>query len=96
MVTCKVFIIFTLSLQGIIGMIYIIPADINTLINYFSFAVWIFYGLTIAGLIVMRFTKKDMNRPIKVNFLAVVHKLAGFLHTVLGVDLYQPQGSDWM
>ncbi|XP_044520117.1 B(0,+)-type amino acid transporter 1 isoform X1 [Gracilinanus agilis] len=51
---------------GIIAILYIIPGDINTLINYFSFASWFFYGLTILGLIVMRFTKKDHKRPIKV------------------------------
>ncbi|XP_020840703.1 B(0,+)-type amino acid transporter 1 [Phascolarctos cinereus] len=51
---------------GIIAILYIIPGDINTLINYFSFASWFFYGLTVVGLIVMRFTKKDRKRPIKV------------------------------
>ncbi|KAK2529944.1 hypothetical protein Q9233_006329 [Columba guinea] len=51
---------------GTIAIIYIIPGDINTLINYFSFAVWIFYGLTTLGLIVMRFTKKELKRPIRI------------------------------
>ena len=45
---------------------YIIPADINTLINYFSFAQWAFYGLTALALIVMRFTRKEFHRPVKV------------------------------
>ncbi|XP_054856599.1 B(0,+)-type amino acid transporter 1 [Eublepharis macularius] len=49
-----------------IGIIYIIPGDIETLINYFSFASWIFYGLTALGLIVMRFTRKEHERPIRV------------------------------
>ncbi|XP_008589846.1 PREDICTED: B(0,+)-type amino acid transporter 1 [Galeopterus variegatus] len=51
---------------GIIATIYIIPGDINSLINYFNFATWVFYGLTILGLIVMRFTRKELERPIKV------------------------------
>ncbi|XP_053126852.1 B(0,+)-type amino acid transporter 1 [Hemicordylus capensis] len=51
---------------GAITIIYIIPGDVNTLINYFSFAVWIFYGLTVLGLIVMRFTRKEWERPIRV------------------------------
>ncbi|NXF87024.1 BAT1 protein, partial [Eubucco bourcierii] len=51
---------------GAVAIIYIIPGDINTLINYFSFAVWIFYGLTVLGLIVMRFTRKELRRPIRV------------------------------
>ncbi|XP_073879174.1 B(0,+)-type amino acid transporter 1 isoform X2 [Macaca fascicularis] len=52
--------------HGIIATIYIIPGDINSLVNYFSFAAWLFYGLTILGLIVMRFTRKELERPIKV------------------------------
>ncbi|XP_010212286.1 PREDICTED: B(0,+)-type amino acid transporter 1 [Tinamus guttatus] len=51
---------------GAIAIIYIIPGDIETLINYFSFAVWIFYGLTVFALIVMRFTRKELKRPIRV------------------------------
>ncbi|XP_030617134.1 B(0,+)-type amino acid transporter 1 isoform X1 [Delphinapterus leucas] len=51
---------------GIIAIIYIIPGDINSLVNYFSFAAWLFYGLTISGLVVMRFTRKELKRPIKV------------------------------
>ncbi|XP_060041658.1 B(0,+)-type amino acid transporter 1 [Erinaceus europaeus] len=51
---------------GIIAIIYIIPGNINSLVNYFSFTAWFFYGLTVLGLIVMRFTRKDLERPIKV------------------------------
>ncbi|KAG5200633.1 hypothetical protein R6Z07F_013103 [Ovis aries] len=52
--------------HSMIAIIYIIPGDINSLVNYFSFAAWLFYGLTITGLIVMRFTRKELKRPIKV------------------------------
>ncbi|EDM07620.1 solute carrier family 7 (cationic amino acid transporter, y+ system), member 9, isoform CRA_a [Rattus norvegicus] len=55
-----------LVFYGIIAIIYIIPGDINSLVNYFSFAAWLFYGMTILGLVVMRFTRKDLERPIKV------------------------------
>ncbi|XP_031702543.1 b(0,+)-type amino acid transporter 1 isoform X1 [Anarrhichthys ocellatus] len=55
-----------LIFNGILSIFYIIPADINTLINYFSFAQWMFYGLTALALIVMRFTRKELHRPVKV------------------------------
>ncbi|XP_053174477.1 b(0,+)-type amino acid transporter 1 [Scomber japonicus] len=55
-----------LIFNGILAIFYIIPADINTLINYFSFAQWAFYGLTALALIVMRFTRKEFHRPVKV------------------------------
>eukprot|EP00063_Salmo_salar_P070674 XP_014045509.1 PREDICTED: b(0,+)-type amino acid transporter 1-like [Salmo salar] len=51
--------------NGILAVLYIIPTDISTLINYFSFAVWGFYGLTALALIVMRFTRKELKRPVK-------------------------------
>ncbi|KAF4094406.1 hypothetical protein AMELA_G00014670 [Ameiurus melas] len=55
-----------LIFNALLGIFYIIPADINSLINYFSFAQWAFYGLTALSLIVMRFTKKTLHRPVKV------------------------------
>uniref|UniRef100_A0A3Q3MR67 Solute carrier family 7 member 9 n=1 Tax=Mastacembelus armatus TaxID=205130 RepID=A0A3Q3MR67_9TELE len=55
-----------LIFNGVLSFFYIIPADINGLINYFSFAVWVFYGLTTLSLIVMRFTRKELDRPVKV------------------------------
>lgn len=59
-----------------VAIIYIIPGDIDTLINYFSFAVWIFYGLTVFALIVMRFTRKEFRRPIRVSSVWL------FLHSI--------------
>ncbi|MGH0115808.1 UNVERIFIED_CONTAM: hypothetical protein FKN15_046993 [Acipenser sinensis] len=64
---------------GILSIIYIIPADINTLINYFSFAGWGFYGATVLALIVMRFTRKDLERPVKVPiFIPVIVVVLSF------------------
>lgn len=44
----------------------IIPGDIGTLIDFFGFTSSIFYCAAMVALIVMRFTKKDEHRPIKV------------------------------
>ncbi|XP_046872892.1 b(0,+)-type amino acid transporter 1 isoform X2 [Hypomesus transpacificus] len=55
-----------LIFNGILAILYTVPADINSLINYFSFAQWAFYGLTALALIVMRFTRKELPRPVKV------------------------------
>ncbi|XP_061557510.1 b(0,+)-type amino acid transporter 1-like [Phycodurus eques] len=61
-----------LMFNGFLAILYIIPADINTLINYFSFAQWLFNGLTILSLIVMRFTRKELKRPVKVPIIIAV------------------------
>lgn len=52
--------------QGLLAICYIIPANIGTLINYFSFAQWGFYGMSMLALIVLRYTRKDLHRPFKV------------------------------
>lgn len=46
----------------------IIPGDIGSLIDFFSFTSWIFYGMTVLALIVLRFRAKDAKRPYKVGF----------------------------
>ncbi|KAM7057941.1 B(0,+)-type amino acid transporter 1 isoform 1-T4 [Molossus nigricans] len=75
---------------GIIATIYIIPGDINSLVNYFSFAAWFFYGLTVLGLIVMRFTRKDLERPVKVPiFIPIVVTLVS-VFLVLAPIISQP------
>ncbi|XP_058485938.1 b(0,+)-type amino acid transporter 1 [Solea solea] len=74
-----------LILNGVLAMFYLIPADINTLINYFSFAQWMFYGLTTLGLIVMRFTRKELHRPVKVPVV-----LAGLMVLVSGYLVLAP------
>ncbi|XP_048885979.1 b(0,+)-type amino acid transporter 1 isoform X1 [Brienomyrus brachyistius] len=77
--------------NGILSIIYIIPADINMLINYFSFAQWTFYGLTVLALIIMRFTRKELRRPVKVPILlaAVVFLVSCYL--VLAPIIEQPE-----
>ncbi|XP_051835706.1 B(0,+)-type amino acid transporter 1 [Antechinus flavipes] len=76
---------------GIITILYIIPGDINTLINYFSFASWFFYGLTILGLIVMRFTKKDHKRPIKVPIFIPILVTLISIYLVLAPIVSKPE-----
>ncbi|KAL8559420.1 hypothetical protein ACOMHN_045217 [Nucella lapillus] len=56
--------IFTVGLS----LLMIIPGDIGSLINFFSFSVWLFYGLTFASLIRLRFSAKwkNLHRTYKV------------------------------
>jgi solute carrier family 7 (L-type amino acid transporter), member 9/15 len=49
----------------------IIPGDIGTLIDFFGFTASIFYCAAMVALIVMRFTKKNEHRPIKVRVVLV-------------------------
>jgi len=56
----------SLIVAGILTLIYIIPNDFDALVNAFSFSTWLFYALTIAAVIILRFTHKDYPRPFKV------------------------------
>ncbi|ORZ13480.1 amino acid permease-domain-containing protein [Absidia repens] len=57
-----------LIMVGIIATIWCIPGNFTYLAKMYSFTGWLFYGITIAGLVVMRFKKstKDMERPFKI------------------------------
>ena len=44
----------------------LVTSDMYTLINYVGFINYFFYGVTIAGQIVLRWKKPDIPRPIKV------------------------------
>ncbi|KAI2662560.1 b(0,+)-type amino acid transporter 1 [Labeo rohita] len=80
-----------LIFNGILSIIYIMPADINTLINYFSFAQWVFYGLTCLALIVMRFTRKELKRPVKVPIIIPVVVVIVSCYLVLAPIIDQPE-----
>ncbi|XP_036440023.1 b(0,+)-type amino acid transporter 1-like [Colossoma macropomum] len=80
-----------LIFNGILAIFYIIPADINTLINYFSFAQWLFYGLTALALIVMRFTRKELERPVKVPIIIPVVVVIVSCYLVLAPIIDKPE-----
>uniref|UniRef100_A0A6Q2WRG8 Large neutral amino acids transporter small subunit 2 n=1 Tax=Esox lucius TaxID=8010 RepID=A0A6Q2WRG8_ESOLU len=44
-------------------------SDMYTLINYVGFINYLFYGVTVAGQIVLRIKQPDMHRPIKVSLM---------------------------
>uniref|UniRef100_H2LTI3 Solute carrier family 7 member 8a n=1 Tax=Oryzias latipes TaxID=8090 RepID=H2LTI3_ORYLA len=47
--------------------------DMYTLINYVGFINYLFYGVTVAGQIVLRIKQPDMHRPIKVLIWPVIY-----------------------
>lgn len=46
----------------------VLYGTIDSLIDFFSFTAWIFYGGAMLALIVMRFTKPNYPRPYKVRY----------------------------
>ncbi|KAI5619776.1 B(0,+)-type amino acid transporter 1, partial [Silurus asotus] len=80
-----------LIFNALLGVCYVFPADINSLINYFSFAQWAFYGLTVLALIVMRFTKKQLHRPVKVPLIIPAVVLIVSCYLVLAPIIEKPE-----
>jgi hypothetical protein len=54
-------------LQGTLSVIFCIPSNIQSLIDFFSFVAWIFYGLTFFATLCCKFTKKEVHRVINVS-----------------------------
>jgi len=61
--------LFFFFVKGVIAIIFCIPSNIYGLIDFFSFAAWIFYGLTFVATLCCKFTKKDAYRMIAVRSL---------------------------
>ena len=66
----------------------LIPESSNfeTIINYFNFAAWIFFGATFAALLWLRFKKPNLDRPYKVNFekSLLIWMIVAYFLNVLG------------
>nr|XP_026696296.1 b(0,+)-type amino acid transporter 1-like [Ciona intestinalis] len=79
-------IIFT----TILTIIFLIPNDFDTLLNAFSFTVWLFYGSSIAGVIVLRITHPDMPRPYRVPILIPVIMVVIALYLIIAPLIDSP------
>nr|XP_045621961.1 b(0,+)-type amino acid transporter 1-like isoform X3 [Procambarus clarkii] len=74
-----------------IALIMVIPSDIGSLIDFFSFTAWIFYGGAMAALIIMRYTMKDAPRPYKVPIVIPILVLIISVYLVVGPIIDSPQ-----
>ena len=59
-------------LTAIIASLYALTGQFNLLSDLTIFAIWVFYLLTFAGVIILRKTKPDMNRPYKVPLYPII------------------------
>jgi len=57
-------------IQGVMSLIMLISKDVYVLINYTSFVESIFMALSVIGLFVLRYTRPDIHRPIKVHHIS--------------------------
>ncbi|ESO87846.1 hypothetical protein LOTGIDRAFT_234854 [Lottia gigantea] len=81
----------SLVFTSLIALIMIIPGDIFTLIDFFSFTAWLFYGATMAAVIILRFTRPHEHRPYKVPIVLPIFVLLCSIYLVLGPIIDNPQ-----
>lgn len=80
-----------LLFNATIALIMVIPSDIGSLIDFFSFTAWIFYGGAMAALLVMRYTMPDAPRPYKVPIVIPILVLVISVYLVVGPIIDSPQ-----
>lgn len=81
----------SLIVSTFIACVMVLMGDIFALIDFFSFAAWTFYGIAMAALIVMRYTKKDAYRPYKVPLIIPITVLLFSCYLVVAPILQNPR-----
>lgn len=82
-----------LIFNAILAIAYVIPGNVNSLIDFFSFTAWLFYGLTMLALIRLRFVEpwKNKHRPYRVHLSIPIFVFVVSLYFVVAPILENPQ-----
>lgn len=80
-----------LVFNGLIVFIMIAAGNIGSLIDFFSFVAWMFYGGTMLTVIILRFTEKNLPRPYKVNIVIPLVMVVVAAYLVLAPIIEDPR-----
>lgn len=80
-----------LIFHALIAQVLIFGGNIEGLIDFFSFTVWIFYGMSMFALLLLRKTKHDIARPYKVPLFVPIIVLIASVYLVLAPIIDNPK-----
>lgn len=75
----------------VVSLIVLIPGDFQSIVNYFSFTAWFFYGITLSGLIYLKIKKPELPRPYNVPIIIPILVLIAAIFLVLAPIIDSPQ-----
>uniref|UniRef100_A0A667Z780 b(0,+)-type amino acid transporter 1 n=1 Tax=Myripristis murdjan TaxID=586833 RepID=A0A667Z780_9TELE len=75
----------------IISLLVLIPGDFQSIVNFFSFTAWFFYGITLSGLLYLKIKKPELPRPYKVPIVIPILVLIAAVGLVLAPIVDNPQ-----
>lgn len=73
------------------SLIMIISGSFTSIVNFFSFMAWLFYGMTISGLLYLKIKKPELPRSYKVPIIIPIIVLMAAVYLVLAPIIDQPQ-----
>ncbi|XP_046385351.1 b(0,+)-type amino acid transporter 1-like isoform X2 [Ischnura elegans] len=80
-----------LIFNATLGFFMMLSGDIIALIDFFSFTAWIFYGLAMVALLVMRWTKRSLPRPYKVPIILPIIVLLSSIYLIIAPVAADPR-----
>jgi len=88
LIVCGVdFIVYcVLYFQGLLSILMLISDDMYALINYMSFVQWLSVGMSVTGLLYLRWKKPDWERPIKVILATLTFILTTYTNSFPRLD----------
>ncbi|XP_071496803.1 Y+L amino acid transporter 2-like isoform X2 [Diadema antillarum] len=75
----------------LLSVMYVFVPTIDSLLNYFSFMTWLSIGAAVCGQIYLRFTRPDMERPIKYHILLPITFVLACVFLVIMGTVAAPQ-----
>ncbi|XP_012934860.1 cystine/glutamate transporter [Aplysia californica] len=83
--------VITVVLRCVIATVAICVGTGQSLLRFYVFCVWLFHGMSVVALLVLRFKNKHKKRPYKVDLWIPVVVVVGVLFVLLAPFLESPQ-----